>query len=155
MLVNRAALDRHAVPDDGRWPCPSPGAPSTDEELGRSQAALDENSSEDGAPGLGALAAHALDREQHLLAVLAHAKDDKEPETASRFAVEPHAAPLCPSRMSPPRSRSSASERPAFHASPVGLHLAPDSAHRSLPTAPPNREALRARRTRRVLVPAR
>ena len=35
-------------------------------------------------------AAHALDREQHLLAVLAHAKDDKERDS-SRFAVEPHA----------------------------------------------------------------
>ena len=56
-----------------------------DEELGRSQAALDEIV-EDGAPGLGALAAHALDREQHLLAVLAHAKDDKERDS-SRFAV--------------------------------------------------------------------
>jgi hypothetical protein len=33
---------------------------------------------DDGAPGLGALAAHAFDREQHLLAVLAYAKDDKE-----------------------------------------------------------------------------
>ena len=33
---------------------------------------------EDSAPGLGALPAHALDREQHLLAVLAHAENDQQ-----------------------------------------------------------------------------
>src|ERR1700751_3776670 len=54
-----------------------------------SPAALDEIVGEGGA-GLGGLAAHALDREQHLLAVLAYAKDDKERD-GSRFAVEPHA----------------------------------------------------------------
>ena len=88
MLVNRAALDRHAVPDDGDG-LVEPRRAVDDEELGPSQTALDEIV-EDGAPGLGALAAHALDREQHLLAVLAYAKDDKERDR-SRFAVEPRA----------------------------------------------------------------
>ena len=74
--LNRAALDRHAVPDDGDG-LVEPRRAVDDEELGPSQTALDEIV-EDGAPGLGALAAHALDREQHLLAVLAYAKDDKE-----------------------------------------------------------------------------
>ena len=68
VLVNRAALHRHAVPDGGDGLL-EPRRAVDDEELGPSQAALDEIV-EDGAPGLGALAAHALDREQHLLAVL-------------------------------------------------------------------------------------
>src|SRR5436189_156231 len=53
------------------------------------QPAIDEVS-EDSAPSLGALAAHALDREQHLLAVLAHAENDQQRD-GGRLAVEPHA----------------------------------------------------------------
>ena len=74
VLVDRAALDRHAVPDGGNR-LVEPRCAVDNEELRRSQAALDEIV-EDSAPGLGALAAHALDREQHLLAVRAHAEDD-------------------------------------------------------------------------------
>src|SRR5260221_3475870 len=59
VLVNRAALDRRAVDD---------------EELGSPQPAPDEIV-EDSAPGLGALATHAPDPEQHLLAVPAPAQD--------------------------------------------------------------------------------
>jgi hypothetical protein len=66
MLVNRAALDRHSVPDGGDG-LVEPRRAIDDEELGSPQPALDEIV-EDRAPGLGALAAHALDREQHLLA---------------------------------------------------------------------------------------
>src|SRR4029077_9130887 len=55
MLVNRAALDRHAVPDGGDG-LVEPRCAVDDEEFGPSQAALDEIV-EDGAPGLGALAA--------------------------------------------------------------------------------------------------
>src|SRR6266700_6780136 len=45
---------------------------------------------EDRPPGLGALAAHALEREQDLLAVRAHADNDEQRDRG-RFAVEPHA----------------------------------------------------------------
>ncbi len=94
VLVNRAALDRRAVDD---------------EELGSPQPALDEIV-EDSAPGLGALATHALDREQHLLAVRAHAEDNEQRD-GGRFAVEPH-------------TNDGAVED--------ALHLAPRPAHRVL-----------------------
>jgi hypothetical protein len=64
-------------------------SPAALEELGPPQPALDEIV-EDSAPGLGALAAHALDREQHLLAVRAHAENDEQRD-GGRLAVEPHA----------------------------------------------------------------
>src|SRR5450631_1231449 len=70
-LVNRAALHRHSVPDRGNG-LVEPRRAIDDEELGAPQPALDEIV-EDRAPGLGALAAHALDREQYFLAVRAHA----------------------------------------------------------------------------------
>jgi hypothetical protein len=69
VLMNRAALDRHSVPDRGNGLVEA-GRAIDDEELGAPQPALDETV-EDSAPGFGALAAHALDREQHLLAVRA------------------------------------------------------------------------------------
>jgi hypothetical protein len=135
MLVNRAALDRHAVPDDGDG-LVEPRRAVDDEELGPSQAALDEIV-EDGAPGLGALAAHALDREQHLLAVLAYAKDDKERD-GSRFAVEPHAHHCAVENE--PHDRFFG-KRAGVPRVPVGLHLAPDPAHRILADRAANREA--------------
>ena len=88
VLVDRAALDRHAVPHGGDR-LVEPGRAIDDEELGPPQAALYEIV-EDGTPSLGALATHALDREHHLLAVLAYADDDEERDRG-RFAVEPHA----------------------------------------------------------------
>src|SRR4029453_18596915 len=88
MLVNRAALDRYAVPNGGDGLVESRRA-IDDEECGPPQPALDEVV-EDGAPSLGALAAHAPDREQHLLAVRAHAEDNEERDRG-RLAVEPHA----------------------------------------------------------------
>src|SRR6266516_1373327 len=53
------------------------------------QAALDEII-EHRAPGFRALPAHALDRQQHLLAVRAHAHDDKQRDRRG-FAVKPDA----------------------------------------------------------------
>jgi hypothetical protein len=38
------------------------------------------------------LAAHALDREQHLLAVRAHAEDNEQRD-GGRLAIEPHVSP--------------------------------------------------------------
>ena len=60
-----------------------------DEELETPEPTLDEIA-EHRAPGLGALTAHALDREQHLLAVGAHAKHHEQRDRG-RFAVEPDA----------------------------------------------------------------
>src|SRR4029434_8230445 len=88
VLMDRAALDRHAVPDGGDG-LVEPRRAIDNEELGTPEPALDETV-EDSAPGFGALAAHALDREQHLLAVLAHAEDNEERDRG-RLAVEPHA----------------------------------------------------------------
>jgi len=48
-----------------------------DEEFRTPQPAIDEVR-EDSSPGLGALAAHALDREEHLLAVFAHAENNQQ-----------------------------------------------------------------------------
>src|SRR5205085_12310963 len=88
MLMNRAALDRNAVPN-GSNGLVEPRRAVDNEELGPPQPAPDEIV-EDSAPGLGALPAHALDREQHLLAVRAHAEDNEERDRG-RLAVEPHA----------------------------------------------------------------
>ena len=80
------------------------------------------------APGLGALAAHALDREQHLLAVLAHADDDEQRDRG-RFAVEPHAHHGAVENQ--PHDRL-VGQRAGVPGVPVGLHLAPRPAHRVL-----------------------
>jgi hypothetical protein len=48
-----------------------------DEELWPPQATFDKVV-DHGAPGFGALSAHGLDREQHLLAVCTHADDDEQ-----------------------------------------------------------------------------
>jgi len=74
VLVHRAALDRHAVPHGGDGLVEARRSVD-DEELGPLQPAPDEIV-EHTAPGLGALAAHALDRQQHFLPVRAHADDD-------------------------------------------------------------------------------
>jgi hypothetical protein len=148
VLVHRAALDRHAVPDGGDRLL-EPRRAVDDEELRPPQPALDEIV-EDRAPGLGALAAHALDREQHLLAVGAHADDDQQRDRG-RLAVEPHAHHRAVEDQ--PHDRL-LGQRAGVPGIPVALHLAPDPADVSLPTAPPN-SAASARRTRRVLVPAR
>src|SRR6202034_2584408 len=87
VLVNRAALHRHPVPDRGNR-LVEPRRAVDNEELGPPQTALDEIV-KDRAPRLGALPAHALDREQHLLAVRAHAEDN-EKRDRGRLAVEPH-----------------------------------------------------------------
>src|SRR6202047_5402829 len=69
VLVDRAALNRHAIPNRGDG-LVEPRRAIDDEEFRAPQPAMDE-AVEDGAPGLGALAYHALDREQNLLAVRA------------------------------------------------------------------------------------
>src|SRR5260221_4342439 len=71
VLMHGAPLHRHAIPNGGNRAL-KPRAAIDDEQLGPPQAALDEII-EHGAPSLGTLAAHLLDRQQNLLAVLAHA----------------------------------------------------------------------------------
>src|SRR3982074_3812891 len=88
MLVSRAALDWHSVPDGGNG-LVEPRRAVHDEELGAPQPAFDEIG-EDSAPGLGTLAAHALDREQRRRALFAPAERKHKPR-GGRFAVEPHA----------------------------------------------------------------
>src|ERR1700760_3277318 len=76
VLMHGAPLHRHAIPNGGNRAL-KPRAAINDEELGPPQAALDEVV-EHGAPSLGALAAHLLDRQENFLAVLAHAEDDEQ-----------------------------------------------------------------------------
>jgi|HubBroStandDraft_1064217.scaffolds.fasta_scaffold1667226_1 hypothetical protein len=68
MLVHRAPLHRHAIPNGGNRALEARAA-IDDEQLGPPQAALDEIV-EHGAPSLGA--AHLLDRQEDFLAVGAH-----------------------------------------------------------------------------------
>jgi hypothetical protein len=69
-----------------------------------------------------------LDREQHLLAVLAYAKDNKERD-GSRFAVEPRAHHCAVENEPHDRFFGKRAGVPRL---PVALHLAPDPAHRIL-----------------------
>src|SRR6266516_7228653 len=126
MLVNRAPLDRHSVPDGGNRLL-EPRRAVDDEELGPSEAARDEIV-KDGAPGLGALAAHALDRQQDLLAVRTHADDDEQRDRG-RFAIEPDANHGAVENE--PHDRFF-NKRAGVPRVPVALHLAPHPAHRVL-----------------------
>src|SRR5580704_439296 len=76
VLVDRAALHRHSVPDGGNRLVESRRA-IDDEELGTLKPALDEIV-EHRAPCLGGFAAHALDRKQNLLAVRSHAQHNQQ-----------------------------------------------------------------------------
>ena len=77
--------------------------------------------------------------------------EDDEQRDGSRLAVEPRAHHM-PSRMS--RTIGSSASEQVFQASQSLFTLRQVRLTVSLPTAPPNRAAS-ARRTRRVLVPAR
>src|SRR5665811_399490 len=105
----------------------SAGCAVDNEELGPPQPALDEIV-EDSAPGLGALAAHALDREQHLLAVRAHAEDNEQRD-GGRLAIEPHAHHGAVENE--PHDRL-LGQRAGVPGVPIALHLPPRPAHRVL-----------------------
>src|SRR5438067_9881552 len=86
MLVDGAALGRYIAPQSGQSLLqPSPAIDN--QELRLAQPALDEIV-EDGAPSLAGLATHILDRQQHLLAVLAHPEHDQQHDRGG-LAVEP------------------------------------------------------------------
>src|SRR5438876_11538871 len=80
---------------------------------------------EDRAPGFGRLPAHALDRQQYLLSVCAHADDNQE-RNRRGFAVEadPHHGAI----KDQPHDRL-VGKRAGVPGFPVGLHFAPDPAH--------------------------
>ena len=144
VLVDRAALDRHAIPHGGDR-LVEPRRAIDDEKLGPAQAALDEIV-EDGTPGR-VLAAHVLSR-HHLLAVSRTPMTTRsEMEVALRSS---RTRTTVPSRMSRTIG-SSASER-AFHASQSPFTLR-QVRHRVLVRHRQNR-APSARRTRCVSVPA-
>ena len=137
--MKRAALDRHAVPDGGDG-LVEPRRAVDDEELGPSDKPRLMRSSRTVRQASVLFAAHALDREQHLLAVLAYAKDGQGARRKS----------LCGSS----RTRTTAVEnephdrffgkRAGVPRVPVGLHLTPTRLTVSLPTASPNRQGERA-----------
>src|SRR5471030_1314051 len=130
VLMDRAALDRHYVPDRGDG-LVEPRRAIDDEKLGPPQPALDEIV-EDSAPGLGALAAHAFDREQHLLAVRAHAENDEQRDRG-RLAVEPYANDGAVEDQAHDRIPGQRAGVPGI---PVALHLAPRPAHGVLADCP-------------------
>src|ERR1700680_2798892 len=126
VLMPRASLYQHAIPNGGDRAL-KPRAAIDDEKLGPPQAALDEIV-EHGAPSLGALATHLLDRQEHFLAVLAH-PDDDEQRDGSGFAVEPHTNHGAVENQAHNRLIR---QRAGIPRVPVALHLAPYPAHRVL-----------------------
>ena len=126
VLMHRASLYQHAIPNGGDRAL-KPRAAIDDEKLGPPQAALDEIV-EHGAPSLGALATHLLDRQEHFLAVLAHPDDDQQRDR-SGFAVEPHPHHGAVENQAHDRL---VGQRAGIPRVPVALHLAPHPAHRVL-----------------------
>ena len=135
MLVNRAALERHAVPDDGDG-LVEPRRAVDDEELGRRKPRSMRSSRT--VRQASVLSPPSSDREQHLLAVLAYAKMTRS-ETKS-LCGRAARAPLC--RREEPHDRFFG-KRAAFHASQSVFTLRQTQLTVSSPTAPPNREARR------------
>ena len=76
VLVDRAALHRYIVPDGGNCLF-EPRRPVDNKELGAPQAAFNEIVKHC-PPSFRTFAAHALDREQHLLPILTHTQHDEQ-----------------------------------------------------------------------------
>src|SRR5712664_4347156 len=109
----------------------SPGRAIDDEEFGTPEPTLDEITMHR-APGFGALAAHALDGEQHFLAVGAYPKYNEQRDRG-RLAVEPHANDGAVEDQ--PHDRL-LGQRAAIPGVPVAFDLAPGPAHRVLADRP-------------------
>src|SRR6202035_4413787 len=103
----------------------------------------------DRAPGFRAFSAHALDREQHLLAVRTHA-DDASSEIDVAFRSS-RTRTTVPSRIS--RTIGSSASGRVFQASQSLFTFRQTRLTTSLPIPSAN-SPFSARRTRRVLVPA-
>src|SRR5439155_16321125 len=100
---------RRAVDDEKAWP---------------PQTALDQII-ENGAPGFGGFAAHVLDREQHLLAVLAHANHHEQRDRGG-LAIEPDANDGAVEDEPYDRLGGESTRVPGV---PIAFDLAPDPAH--------------------------
>src|ERR1700739_4091980 len=148
MLVDRAALGRHVAPEGGQRLL-QPSAAVDDQELWRAQPSLDEIV-ENGAPPLAGLATHVLDGQQHLW------PSSRTPSTTSSTIEvafrSSRTRTTVPSRIK--RMIGSSASGRAFQASQSALTFRHTRLTVSLLMAPPN-TAKSARRTRRVLVPAR
>jgi len=149
VLVNRAALCRDVRPQRCERLLQT-GRAVDDQELGRLQPAGDEIV-EQRPPGGLALAAHVAHGQQHLLAVAANAEDDQQRDRC-RLLVQPDAHDGAVEDQ-PDDVVLAASGRFA-QASQSVFTLRHTRLTVSLPIAPLN-SAASARRTRRVLVPAR
>ena len=130
VLVHRAALDRHVGPQRRQRLFEARRAVD-DDEFRRLQSAPDEIV-EQRPPGRLALAAHVLDRQQHFLAVRAHAERDEQRDRG-RLLVEPHAHDRAVEYE--PHDRLFG-ERAGVPGVPVALHLAPDPADHVLADRP-------------------
>jgi hypothetical protein len=148
MFMHGAALDSDIEPQCCKRLLEA-GRAVNDDKFRRFQAALDEIV-EKRPPGGFAFAAHVLDRQENLLAVLSHAEGDKQ-GNRGRFLVEPYAHDRAIEDEVDDRL---CGERSGVQASQSPLTLRQTRLTVSLPTAPPNK-AVSARRTRRVLVPER
>ena len=130
MLVDRAALGRHVRPQGGQRLLQT-GRAVDDEQLGRPQPASDQIV-EQRPPRRLALAAHVLDRQQHLLAVGADAEDDQEGD-AGGLPVEPDADDRAVEDQPHDRLGGEIATVPGV---PVALDLAPGAAHDVLADRP-------------------
>src|SRR3954454_23332871 len=130
VLVDRAPLRRHGWPEGGER-LPQTGRTVDDEQLGRPQPGSDQFV-EQRPPRRLALAAHVLDRQQHLLAVGADAKDDQEGK-AGGLPVEPDADDRAVEDQPHDRFGGEITTVPGL---PVGLDLAPRAAHDVLADRP-------------------
>ena len=130
MLVHRATLDRHVGPQRRQRLFEARRAVD-DDQLRRSQSTPDEIV-EQRAPGRLAFAAHALDRQQHLLAVRPHAERDEQRDRG-RLPVEPNARDRAVEDQPDDRLLG---ERAPIPGIPIALHLAPGSADHVLADRP-------------------
>src|ERR1700719_1818452 len=147
MLVHRAALNRDIGPQHSQRRIQPRGAVD-DDEFRRLQATFDKIV-EERSPGCLAFAAHILDRQRIFWpSCRTPSATSSEMDVAFRSS---RTRTTVPSRINRTIG-SSASERP-FQASQSPFTLRQPRLTVSFPTAPPNKAAS-ARRTRRVLVPA-
>src|SRR6516164_4389791 len=123
VLVDGAALGGDIIPQ--RSQCLLQPGPAVDnQKLRLAQPALDQIV-ENGAPRRAGLAAHALDRQQHLLAVLANPEPDQE-HNRGGFAVEPNPHHGAVEDQADDRLVSERAHVPGI---PIGFYLPPHPAH--------------------------
>jgi hypothetical protein len=123
MLMNGTALDRYAVPNGGNRFLQSRRA--VDDQERRPPQTAPDQTIKNGTPSFGRFPAHVLDREQHLLAVGAHANDHEQRDRRG-FAIEPDANDCAVEDQ--PHNRL-IGQRTGVPGVPIAFDLAPDPAH--------------------------